>query len=126
MRHKVIPNIFLLSKCYSWPSKRLIGIPVPSAAHLGLSYLSYVSFIDMTVLSSMSFCDTLSFLVLELSSRGCNFSIGLRIVYSLRPVTLLKKRLWYRCFPVNFAKLLRTLFLTEHLRWLFLLNGKIY
>ena len=29
----------------------------------------------------------------------------------LRPATLLKKRLWYRCFPVNFAKFLRTPFL---------------
>ena len=29
----------------------------------------------------------------------------------LRPATLLKKRLWKRCFPVNFAKFLRTLFL---------------
>ena len=26
----------------------------------------------------------------------------------LRPATLLKRRLWYRCFPVNFAKFLRT------------------
>ena len=31
---------------------------------------------------------------------------------------LLKKRLWHRCFPVNFAKFLRTPFLTEHL-WQF-------
>ena len=31
-------------------------------------------------------------------------------VADLRPATLLKKRLWYRCFPVNFAKLLRTPF----------------
>ena len=30
---------------------------------------------------------------------------------SLRPATLFKKRLWHRCFPVNFAKFLRTLFL---------------
>ena len=37
-----------------------------------------------------------------------------------RPATLLKKRLWHRCFPVNFAKFLRTPFLTEHLRWLLL------
>ena len=29
---------------------------------------------------------------------------------------ILKKRLQHRCFPVNFAKFLRTLF-TEHLRW---------
>ena len=28
---------------------------------------------------------------------------------SLRPATLFKKRLWHRCFPVNFAKFLRTL-----------------
>ena len=27
------------------------------------------------------------------------------------PATLLKKRPWHRCFPVNFAKLLRTPFL---------------
>ena len=33
----------------------------------------------------------------------------------LRPATLLKKRLWHRCFPVNFAKFLRTLFFTEQL-----------
>ena len=31
------------------------------------------------------------------------------------PATLLKNRLWYRCFPVNFAKLLRRPFFTEHL-----------
>ena len=31
-------------------------------------------------------------------------------VAGLRPTTLLKKRLWHRCFPMNFAK-----FLTDHL-----------
>ena len=41
-------------------------------------------------------------------------------VAGLRPVTLFKKRLWHRCSPVNFAKFLRTPFLTEHLRWLLL------
>ena len=30
-------------------------------------------------------------------------------------ITLLKKRLWYRCFPVTFAKFLRTPFFIEHL-----------
>ena len=29
----------------------------------------------------------------------------------VQPATLLKKRLWHRCFPVNFAKILRTPFL---------------
>ena len=32
-------------------------------------------------------------------------------VAGLSPATLLKKRLWHRCFPVNFAKFLRTPFL---------------
>ena len=32
----------------------------------------------------------------------------------------LKKRLWHRCVPGNFAKFLRTPFSTEHLRWLLL------
>ena len=31
-------------------------------------------------------------------------------VTGLRPATLLKKRLWYRCFPVDFATFLRTPF----------------
>ena len=30
---------------------------------------------------------------------------------SQRPTTLLKKRPWHRCFPMNFAKFLRTPFL---------------
>ena len=32
-------------------------------------------------------------------------------VAGLRPATLLKKRLWHRCFSVNFAKFLTTPFL---------------
>ena len=34
------------------------------------------------------------------------------------PATLWKKRLWHNCFPVNFAKFLRTSFFTKHLWWL--------
>ena len=40
-------------------------------------------------------------------------------VAGLRP-TLLKKRLWHRCFPVNFVAFLRTPFFTENLWWLLL------
>ena len=32
--------------------------------------------------------------------------------------TLLKKKLWHRCLPVNFVKFVRTPFLTEHIRGL--------
>ena len=41
-------------------------------------------------------------------------------VAGLRAVTLLKKISWYRCFPVNFSKFLKTPSITEHLRWLLL------
>ena len=47
-------------------------------------------------------------------------SLFLNKVAGLRPATLLKKRLWHRYFPVNFAKFLRAPFLTEHLWWLLL------
>ena len=41
-------------------------------------------------------------------------------VAGLRAATLLKKRLWHRCFAENFGKYLRTPFFSEHLRWLLL------
>ena len=37
-------------------------------------------------------------------------------VAGLRPATLLKKKLWHRCFPVNFVKFLRTRFL-QNISW---------
>ena len=46
-------------------------------------------------------------------------------VASLGSATLLKKSLWYRCFPVNFVKFLRTPFFLEHLRWLLLNYGSL-
>ena len=42
----------------------------------------------------------------------------------LEPTTLLKKRLWHRCFPVNFVKFLWTPFYLEHL-WRLLLSRLI-
>ena len=41
-------------------------------------------------------------------------------VGGLSPAFLLEKRLWHRCFSVNFAKFLRTPCLTKHLWWLLL------
>ena len=45
---------------------------------------------------------------------------GKRLCQSLFRATLLRRRVWHRCFSVNFAKFLRTPFLTEHLRWMLL------
>ena len=47
-------------------------------------------------------------------------------VAGLKPATLLKKRIWHRCFPVNFEKFLRTSFFIEHLRWLLLWGTKYW
>ena len=58
-------------------------------------------------------CCSLKKLVLEISQKFTGKHMP-------QPATLLKKRLWHRCFPVNFAKFLRPTFLTEHLRWLLL------
>ena len=38
----------------------------------------------------------------------------------LMAAILFEKRLWYKCFPVNFVKIIRVPFFTEHLRWLLL------
>ena len=42
-------------------------------------------------------------------------------VAGLRPASLLKKRLWHMCFPVNFVKFLRIPFFIEHIQWLLLI-----
>ena len=42
------------------------------------------------------------------------------------PATLLKKRLWHRCFLVNFVKFVATLFFIEHLWWLLLVFRYCY
>ena len=50
-------------------------------------------------------------------SQNSQESASARVSFAIA-TTLLKKRLWYRCFTVNFVKFLRTPFLKEHLWWL--------
>ena len=47
-------------------------------------------------------------------------------VAGFRTATLLKNRLWQRCFLVNFEKFLRTPFVTEHLRPATLLKKRLW
>ena len=61
-------------------------------------------FLEISENSQENTCATVSFLIKLQAARA----------------TLLKKRLWHRYFPVNFAKFLRTPFFTEHLWWLLL------
>ena len=65
----------------------------------------------------------------EVSYKKCSYkftgkqlcqSLFFNKVASLRPKTFLKKRLWHWCFPVNFAKYLRTYFLQNTSEWLLL------
>ena len=48
-------------------------------------------------------------------------SLFLNKVTGLRAATLLKKKLWHKCFPVNFAKFLRTPYLQNTSEWLLLI-----
>ena len=45
-----------------------------------------------------------------------NTSARVSFLIKLQASTLLKMRPWHKCFPVNFAKFLRTLFFIKHLR----------
>ena len=45
-------------------------------------------------------------------------------IIDLGPATLLRKRLWHRCFPVIFVKFPRSPFFIEHLWWLLLNTQK--
>ena len=57
----------------------------------------------------------------KLTRRQLCQSLFFNKVPGLRPATLLKMRLWRRCFSVNFAKFLRTLFLQNSSRRLLLI-----
>ena len=56
----------------------------------------------------------------KFSGKHLFHSLFINKVAGLRSSTLLKRRLWHRCFPVNFAKFLRTPFFIQHLWWLLL------
>ena len=59
---------------------------------------------------------------LEISQKNT----GKHLFQSLRPAFLLKKRLWQRCFPDNFAKLLRTPLLQNTSRLLLLKVADVF
>ena len=70
-------------------------------------------FLDISQNLQKNACVWVSFLI-ELQDETRNF-------IKKEALALLKRRLWHRCFPVNFAKFLRTTFFTEHLLWLLLI-----
>ena len=92
-------------------------------------YLDFWLFVDCFVTSTLSrsshlevFVKKVFLEILENSQEDTcvRVSFLIKLQTFMRPATLLKKRLWHRCFPVNFAKFIKTRFHTEHLRWLLL------
>ena len=57
----------------------------------------------------------------EAVARRCSVKI---LLLKILPNSLECTCAWHRCFPVNFAKFLRTPFYVEHLRWLLLENSR--
>ena len=55
-------------------------------------------------------------MLLEISQENTCAKVSFLIKLQARPAVLLKKRLWHRCFPVNFAKFLRATFL-QNISW---------
>ena len=62
----------------------------------------------------------------KLTRKHLRRSLFLNKIAGLRLLILLKKRLWHKCFPVNFVKYLRIPIFIEHLWWLLLQNNKHY
>ena len=50
---------------------------------------------------------------------------GKQLCQSFGSATLLKKRIWHRCFPVNFEKYFKNTFFIEILQWLLLYIGEL-
>ena len=66
------------------------------------------------------FCEKEFLEISQNSQENTRARVSFLIKLQAAPATSLKRRLWHRCFPVNFAKFLRTSFFTEHLWWLLL------
>ena len=92
-----------------------------------------IAFSKVAILSMVLFKRNVIFTSYNLNERSSRsqmfFKIGALNNFAkhlvLESLSNKKKGLQHRCFPEKFAKFLRTLFLTEHLRWL-LLEGNKY
>ena len=95
--------LFLLGNCCYWQTCALMRTIIPEAIVQRCSVKKV--FLEISENSQENTCTRVSFLI------------------KLRPATCFKKRLWHRCFLVNFVKFLRTpLVATSVMCTLFLLN----
>ena len=78
--------------------------------------LNIVKFLRTPILKNIWKC-SVKMVFFELLQNSQENSCA-RMSFLIKLQALVKKRFWHRCFPANFAKFLRTAFLTEHLQWL--------
>ena len=92
--------------------------------HLEKYEIGQVLFYNKTLLSRSIlkevFCKKNVFRNSQNSQENTCVRIFLKIKLQTEACNFIKKKLLHRCFSVNFAKFLRTPFLTEHLWWLLL------
>ena len=63
------------------------------------------------IIGFIKICKRVITIFLEISQENTCATVSFLIKLQTRPATLLKKKLWHRCFSVNSAKFLRTPFL---------------
>ena len=104
---------------------RLNNLKTRIAMNVKLSvFVIYVEAIIYLSLHNLRDCCTFESFVKFTTKHLC-WSVFFDKVAGLKSLTLLEKRLQHRCFPVNFAKFLRTPFFTEHLQWLLLIIASV-
>ena len=103
MQQKKLPQISTLRNRGTWPGKSVLSMFIKALS-------CYINVVCKSSRPEM-FCE-----------KGVliNFPKLTGKHLRLRPATLLKERLWHKCFPVTFAKFLRIPNLTEHPQWLLL------
>ena len=75
---------------------------------------------NLAKFTGKNLCQSLFFTKKRLWYRCFPVNFYLRPATIFRSANLFKKRLWHRCFPVDFLKFLRTPFFIEYRRWLLL------
>ena len=94
----------LKPSCPKFPHLKIVKIILPSETGVQKCSVKKVFLEISKKITGKHLCQSLSF----------------KKIAGLRSATLLRKRPWHRCFPVNFVKFLRTPFFIEHLWWLLL------
>ena len=91
-----------------------IFVKMPTVSKLVLMFVTFTDWDDVSLVNVRSsspevFCKKVILKIFAkfIEKHLCQ-SFLFNTVVGLRPATLLKKRLWHRCFPVNFGKYLRT------------------